>query len=139
MLGRRHVGRPGPGYRQGMHEVLATVSWALEQSRAASALVCLPPGAPAAALLGDVAHAEADAFWLFDAVAAAAAPIFDEAADGPPPAAAACARVQGRRLAAVDSELAAHLAAPGGGAPVLPQVHRPSGVARFATAFETTG
>ena len=117
-------------YRQGMHEVLAPLLWALETSFDASALVVLPPGNALHALLPDAKYVEADVFWLFEAVMALMAPYYASggaAAGGPgtTPVLASCERVQGECLRRVDAELHDHLnvALARGKTQVLPQVY----------------
>ena len=57
-------------YRQGMHEVLATIWWALERSQNAASLYCPAPSSPLHALLPSADDLEADAFSLFAKLAA---------------------------------------------------------------------
>ena len=112
-------------YRQGMHEVLATIWWALERAQGAASLYCPAPSSPLHALLPSADDLEADAFSLFAKLAAVTRPIFD-GFDGMtpsphrrPPAVALCDDVQGRALEAVDEELAQHLQK----LEVLPQIY----------------
>ena len=112
-------------YRQGMHEVLATIWWALERSQNAASLYCPAPSSPLHALLPSADDLEADAFSLFAKLAAVTRPIFD-GSDGMtpsphrrPPAVELCDDVQGQALAAIDEELHAHLER----LEVLPQIY----------------
>jgi len=66
-----------PGYRQGMHELLAPLVWTLERSFAATSLVVLPPGSALHPVRVDLRYLEEDAYWLFDAVATLFLPLYD--------------------------------------------------------------
>ena len=114
---------PEPGYRQGMHEVLAPLVLALEESGDAAALVVLPPENALHALLDDAKYLEADVYALFDALMADVAPLYATGGSSATPVLALCERVQGAALRAADPELAAHLNARGGKTDVLPQVY----------------
>ena len=112
-------------YRQGMHEVLATIWGALERAQGAASLYCPVPSSPLHALLPSSNDLEADSFSLFAKLAEVTRPIFDgHDATTPsprraPPAVALCDDVQGRALEAVDEELAAHLR----NLEVIPQIY----------------
>jgi len=71
------VAHPQPGYRQGMHELLANVVWVFERSFATTAVAVLPADSPVNALRVDPTFIEEDAFWLFDKIIAAWLPLYD--------------------------------------------------------------
>ena len=103
-----------PGYRQGMHELLANVIWAFEKSFAATALAVLPPDSPVNALRVDIAFLEEDAFWLFEKLIAAWLPLYETSGSSSERHHSVivdmCTRIQKSRLAEADPDLAAHLA-----------------------------
>lgn len=109
---------PAPSYRQGMHELLAPLVWAMTESFEATTLVCLPPNNPLNALRVDLAFLEADVYWLFAALADIAVPLYESSV------VASCHRIQGDQLARADPELAAHLRSfERTKDPVLPQIY----------------
>lgn len=116
---------PTPSYRQGMHELLAPLVWAMALSFETTSLVCLPPGNPLNALRVDMAYLEHDVYWLFAALVDEMLPLYQVSASETR-VVAMCGRVQNECLAEADPELHSHLtrfSGHRGKDVVLPQVY----------------
>jgi len=114
---------PDTGYRQGMHELLAPILWAISQDAVKPETVSTTDQAEAEGFMLDVLshhYVEHDAFSLFCAVMQTAK-TFYELGDNKDasPIVARSQRVNDELLTAVDPELAEHLTHVG----VLPQIY----------------
>lgn len=107
---------PDLSYRQGMHELLAPVVWAMTKSFEATALTQLSPGNPLNALKVDSVFLEHDSYWLFAALVDMVEPLYRSGVD-------TCERVQGHLLSIADPELESHLSSFSGKDVVLPQIY----------------
>lgn len=120
---------PSPGYRQGMHELLASLMWSLKSEQ--ECLVLIPSEHPVGGTLlvggtgaGSIVL-ETDSFLLFDALMEGLLPIYEvhsntpsntssgrikaNGTDNPSGLQELCASMQGERLQAVDPKLHQHL------------------------------
>ncbi|KAJ8599743.1 hypothetical protein CTAYLR_003424 [Chrysophaeum taylorii] len=119
---------PRPSYRQGMHELLAPLVWAMDKSFEATKAVALDERDPVSAVRVHPTYLEHDVYWMFDALADIMLPLYDVVPDGRQgenknEVVEMCRRVQADWLRKVDPELHAQLAGFRGNDLVLPQIY----------------